>query len=241
MKKSNMISIVLLLLSWQLVGMNINNDIILPLPFDVLRQMVSDVQNPLFLRIIISTSNKALISFSVALLLAIVLGLLAGMTPIFEHLLRPIEVVLKTIPNITYMFMLLMWLSSETAVYYVIFFIVYPVIYSNVLQGMKTMDQDRKDVLRMYGETLRAKIVKIYLPQIYPFIKSSILSTLSLSIKVGVMAEVLGQVKYGIGKEMYLNKLNLDMTGVFSWTIWIIILVSVFEKVLKHVLPNLEE
>ena len=38
------------------------------------------------------------------------------------------------------------------------------------------------------------------------------------------MAEILGQVRYGIGKQLYISKINLDMTGVFAYTIVIIII-----------------
>lgn len=240
MKKSNIISICMLLLVWQLAGMAIGNDIILPLPLQVFGQMGSDLSHPRFITIVLSTLQKSLGSFGIALLIGTLLGILAGANRLVENFFRPVEILLKTIPNITYMFLLLMWLSSERAVSYVIFFIVFPVIYASVLQGMKGMDQDQKDVLLLYGETVMTRFWKIYLPQIYPFMKSSIFSTLSLSIKVGVMAEVLGQVKFGIGKEMYLNKLNLDMIGVFSWTIWIVLLVTMLESFVKFVLNVVE-
>lgn len=233
MKKSNIVSTGMLLVVWHFTAVSINNDIILPFPAQVFAQMSSDLLNPHFFIIVSSTVSKAFSSFFIALLLGTLLGILAGAVRLVENFFHPVDILLKTIPNITYMFILLLWLPSERAVSFVIFFIVFPVIYASVLHGMKVMDQDMKDVLALYGETFFTKFWKIYLPQVFPFVKSAVFSTMSLSIKVGVMAEVLGQVKYGIGKEMYLSKLNLDMINVFSWTIWIIVLVAVFEAITK--------
>jgi NitT/TauT family transport system permease protein len=38
------------------------------------------------------------------------------------------------------------------------------------------------------------------------------------------MAEVLGQVTVGIGRQIHLSRILLDTVRVFSWTIWIILL-----------------
>ena len=39
------------------------------------------------------------------------------------------------------------------------------------------------------------------------------------------MAEVLTQVRIGIGRQMsYAARIALDMTGLFAWTLWIILI-----------------
>jgi NitT/TauT family transport system permease protein len=45
-----------------------------------------------------------------------------------------------------------------------------------------------------------------------------------LGLKVGIMAEILGQVRSGIGRSMNYARLNLDTAGIVAWTIVIILL-----------------
>lgn len=233
MKKEFWLSTFIILLVWQCVSMTIpNSDIFLPSVFDVILRLVQDIQNQSFILHVSSTLQKTLVSFFVAFLLGISLGLISGMFERVERLFRPYELLLKAIPNISYMFLLLLWVrKTSDAVYFIVFFILFPVFYSATLTGVKSMEQDLKDVLRLYEEKFFVKIFKIYLPQCLSYIKGASLSCISLGFKVCVMSEVLGSVKYGIGKVMYINKINLDMTGVFSWTIVIILLNFILEKI----------
>lgn len=243
MKKEYLGSTLVLLIIWQCVSMSIHNaDIFLPSVIDVMMRLVKDIQSENFLLHIGATLNKTLVSFIFALIMGVSLGLLSGIYKRVEMIFRPYELLLKAIPNISYMFMLLLWVSKTSdAVYYIVFFILFPVFYSSTLTGVKSLDSDLKDVLRLYDESLFVKIYKIYLPQSVSYIKGAVLSGISLGFKVCVMSEVLGSVKYGIGKAMYINKINLDMTGVFSWTIVIILLNLLLENFIKIVINEFDK
>ena len=51
------------------------------------------------------------------------------------------------------------------------------------------------------------------------------------SFKVSVMAEILTQVQIGVGKQLSFDRNMLDMTGIFAWTIWIIIISLLVENI----------
>lgn len=243
MKREYILSTIVLLLVWQGVSMSIPNaDIFLPSVFDVFVRLLEDLQNEKFLLHVGATLNKTLVSFFAAMITGVSLGLLSGIYPRLEKFFRPYELLLKAIPNISYMFLLLLWVrKTSDAVYFIVFFILFPVFYSATLTGVKSMDTDLKDVLSLYGETFLTKLTKIYLPQCGSYIKGASLSCLSLGFKVCVMSEVLGSVKYGIGKAMYFDKINIDMIGVFSWTIVIILLNFGLEKIAQIVFNTLEK
>ena len=243
MKKEYVWSTFLLLIVWQGVSMSIHNaDIFLPSVIDVMMRLVQDIQSENFLLHVGATLNKTLVSFIFALVLGVSFGIFSGIYKRIEMIFRPYELLLKAIPNISYMFMLLLWVpKTSDAVYYIVFFILFPIFYTATLTGVRSLNQDLKDVLRLYDETLFVKIVKIYLPQSMSYIKGAILSGISLGFKVCVMSEVLGSVRYGIGKAMYLNKINLDMTGVFSWTIVIILMNFLLENLSKIVMNKFDK
>lgn len=59
-----------------------------------------------------------------------------------------------------------------------------------------------------------------YLPLIQGYILSAIQTTLPLGLKVGVMTEIFVSTQYGIGKQLYLARVQIDMTSIFAWVLW---------------------
>ena len=62
------------------------------------------------------------------------------------------------------------------------------------------------------------------LPDLLPEMLSTGKTAAGLGLKVGIMAEILGQVRSGIGRSMNYARLNLDTAGIVAWTIVIILL-----------------
>ena len=88
----------------------------------------------------------------------------------------------------------------------------------------------------LYPQPLSYTIFHVYLPLIKPSIISAILSILPLSLKIGVMAEVLIQTRAGIGTQLYLARMNIDMISVFAWTIYLVIMMTIEVSLVKKML-----
>ena len=137
--------------------------------------------------------------------------------------------ILKSIPNISYILIVLILTNSETAVTLISFMILFPMIYANVLTGMKHFDQDLRDVIRLYPENLWRMIFKVYLPLLKNYLFASLMSGLGLVFKVGIMAEILGSAPSGLGRQFQICRLNLDMVGIYAWTIWVVLFLALIE------------
>ena len=48
-----------------------------------------------------------------------------------------------------------------------------------------------------------------------------------------IMAEMFAQTRVGIGHELYFLRANLDITGVFAWTILIVLCSYLFDAILN--------
>ncbi|MBR3841409.1 MAG: ABC transporter permease subunit [Erysipelotrichales bacterium] len=241
MKKETWISLIILLITWSLLAAYIDNDIFLPTVSSVVLRIINEMGQGSFYITLLTTLLRTTVSFGVSFLLGVSLGILSGMYKLLYRFLSPIVVVLKTIPNISYMFLLLLWVSKvSTAVYYIGFFIVFPLFFDSAYNAVNQMDRDLKDVILLYDESFSTKLTKIYIPECMHAIKGVMISCISLSFKVCIMSEVLGFVKIGIGREMYFDKANLDLTGVFAWTIIVILLVFLLEQVVNLIFKKFE-
>ena len=72
----------------------------------------------------------------------------------------------------------------------------------------------------------------IYFPQTKPFFKSAGITGLGLAWKSGIAAEVISMPKLSIGRSLYEAKLYIETPELFAWTLTVIILSIITEKVL---------
>ena len=115
----------------------------------------------------------------------------------------------------------------------IVFFVLFPSFYSSFTNGFDAIDQSLREVMILYPQSLWRQIVKVELPLLKPYLAASYESGIGLAFKVGVMAEILGQVPDGIGKKLQWSYLNIEMAEVFAWTIWLIILLVLLEHGLR--------
>ena len=80
------------------------------------------------------------------------------------------------------------------------------------------------------------KIRYIYLSQVLPFFRSGCCVALGLCWKAGVAAEVIGIPDGSIGEHLYQAKVYLDTPDLFAWTVVIIVISLLFEKVFLGVI-----
>ena len=71
-----------------------------------------------------------------------------------------------------------------------------------------------------------------------PNFLSGIKSSLSLGVKVAVMAEILAGLPYGVGRAINFARIQFDMIGVFSWTIWLVIMILFIDYLLDKLIRS---
>ena len=66
--------------------------------------------------------------------------------------------------------------------------------------------------------------------EVLPFFRTGCIVALGLCWKAGIAAEVIGIPKNSIGEHLYNAKVYLDTPDLFAWTLVIVIVSLVFEK-----------
>lgn len=226
---------VLLCTVWTSIAYLVKNPFICPYPIEVLRCMLEQAKTSTFYIQIAYTLIRVLYSF----LLAFLIGVLCALLTFKQKRILPyVEkgiLVLRSIPNITFIILFLFWMNRETTITAVAFLLLFPIVYQNCLTSLQQIYQTYHDVLLIYPQTKMCTIKKIYIPLMKPSLFSSAITTLSLSFKVTVMGEILAQVPYGIGRSMQWEKLNVNLAGVMAWTIWLLIFVFITHAIVKRI------
>ncbi|MEG2507123.1 MAG: ABC transporter permease subunit [Longicatena sp.] len=236
MKKYRTISaLFVLFIIWEFLAIQIDNDFLFPYPLDVIALMGKQVMTASFYSTLGITLVRSLSGLCIAFILAFLCAFLSYKSNVFKDLFYPVLLLTRSVPNISYIIIVLVWFGRDRSASIVSFLIIFPTIYSSLFQGFLHIQQNLKNVLRLYPTKKSYQIWYVYIPLLQSAMQASLSNGISLAFKVGVMAEIIGQVQTGVGRQLNLCRLNSDMTGIFAWTGWII-LVLLFMEGMQHVL-----
>ncbi|MCD7950186.1 MAG: ABC transporter permease subunit [Erysipelotrichaceae bacterium] len=238
MKKKCLTCFILIVL-WQMTSLIVDKEVILPFPSDVFLRMLDYLTISLFYFSVFSTLLRIFISFILAMLIGVSLGIWAGLNHHVYELLEPIMALLQTIPQIGYILILLVWLNSLQALIVIVMLMILPLFYHNTVSGIQHIDRDLKDVIVLYHHSLCFNLRYAYLPLIGGYLASAISSALPMAFKVGVMAEIFVSSRQGIGKLLYNARVNFDMTSIFALILWMVIILMLINLITDTIIKYL--
>jgi len=218
---------------WQLIAILINNDIYIPRIQQVIEAIGIIFKEQNFSEVILSSFYRTMISYILALIFSMILGVLGAVYPFFKYLMQPINSFGKTIPTMVLVVLSLVWFDKDKTPFVVGFAITFPILYEGIRNSIMQIDKKIIDMTKIYQVSLKDKIKKIYLPVMKFYFMSIFVSTFSLTFKVVIAGEVHGQPKFGIGSQIQLEKVNFNTTGIFAWIVIIVIISLVLELINK--------
>lgn len=154
---------------------------------------------------------------------------------IVRSALSPLISALKATPVASITILILIWISSRNLSLVISFLMVFPIVYSILLEGLMSVDGKILEMAEVFHIRRAKRIKYIFLVHLVPFIRSAISSSLPLCFKSAVAAEVIAIPSSSIGSMLYDAKLYLDTASLFALTVAIIILSFSFEKGLIRV------
>lgn len=234
------LSIIALLVLWQITALVIQKPVILPFPISVLLRMIEMLSNISFYQAIVSTFFRIGIAFMIAMIIGVGLGLLSGLFHKVNEYLFPIMSLIQTIPQIAYILIVLVWFSSFVSLIIIICLMLIPTFYHNTVNGIQAIDQELKDVIQLYHQPFFYTIRKVYLPLIRNYILSAVDTCLPLSLKIGVMAEIFVQTQFGIGTQLYFARIQIDMIGIFAWTLWMVVFIFIITTIYRYIIHRMK-
>jgi NitT/TauT family transport system permease protein len=239
-KRYRILAVLFWLGIWQLTGIIVNNEILLATPSDVIKVFTVLAFKRAFWLSIMNSFFKIAAGFILAVVLGIVLAVMSERSLIIKEIITPFMKVVQATPVASFIVLVLLWVSSRNLSIVCSFLMVVPVIYTNVLQGL--LDTDPKMLQMAYVFCIRPlrKIRYIYIPAVMPYFVSASTVGLGLCWKAGIAAEVIGLPKFSIGEQLYEAKINLMTDQLFAWTIVIILVSLVSEKLMIRLIRSIE-
>ena len=218
------------LLVWQIASMLIDTQILFASPAATLIRLAELMRTADFWGPVAFSCLRIAAGFGLAFVLGIILAILSAGLPVIRELLSPIMKLIKAVPVASFVILALFWFSSRNLSILISFLMVLPIIYSNVLQGIQSMDRKMLEMAQVYRIGPARRIRYLYLPAVLPYLQSACQVGLGFCWKSGVAAEVIGIPTHSIGRELYEAKLYLLTEDLFAWTCVIVAISVIFEK-----------
>ena len=215
---------------WQLLAVSIDSKILLVGPVEVLERLGTIWQMENFWPSIWFTFYHIVLGFLLGLAAGVLLAALSARSRLAETLLWPFMATIKSVPVASFIVICLIWLSAKNVSVFISFLVVMPVVYGNMLSGIRAVDGNLLEMARVFRMPAGRKLKYVYLPELRPFIMSACGTALGMSWKAGVAAEIIGTPDGSIGKQLYYAKIWLDTDDLLCWTVIIVICSVAFEK-----------
>jgi NitT/TauT family transport system permease protein len=159
------------------------------------------------------------VGFGGAVVVAVLLGLLAFLSRLARGVVRDALTVLNSTSVFVWIVVSIIWFGlSNWAPIFTTFMITLPVVASNIVEGVASVDRrllEMGDVYRLSG---RRKFAAIVVPSTLPYLVAGMKVGFGLALKVSVVAEIFG-VTSGIGYVMNYSREVLATQMVFVWAL----------------------
>lgn len=229
---------------WQVSAMIVDTEFLFPSPIAVICRLFTMWLEEGFFLAIFNSFQKIVLGFMLGLVLGISLALIAARLSIVEDLLWPFMITIKSVPVASFIVLALMWLTSKELSVFISFLMVLPIIYTNILSGIKNSSREMDQMATVFRMPLSRRVLYIWIPRIKPFMLSACSIALGLSWKAGVAAELIGIPSNSLGEMLYYSKIYFNMLDLFAWTLVIVLISISFEKLfsafLKFIFGRIE-
>jgi NitT/TauT family transport system permease protein len=172
-----------------------------------------------------------------ALVVSFMLGIVIAMAMIgvrrLERYGMPIVKLLMAVPATCWILFAVLWFKGvELRIAFVLIVVCFPIFLIDLLDGMKAISKDLRDMFWALRPTYVQYAIKLLLPAIIPAVFTSWKVNLSLAIRVVTFAELVGAVS-GIGYGLVVAQELFSVADVFAWTLILIVILLISQGLLE--------
>lgn len=232
-------------LIWLWVSSRIGSDLIFPSPKAVFRELglLMTNQSDSLLRYGVRANFWLITAVSLlrvlwGVLISIILGtLLAYLTSvsrILNTILTPALSAIKATPVASFIILAMLWFEKTDLPVFIMALIVIPIVWANVSEGIRSVDAGLRQVAQIYRFSFWKRLFRLYVPSVAPYFLAACQSSLGMAWKAGVAAEILAVPEHAIGSEIFFSKQYLYPETLFAWSLIVIILSLIIEKLFVY-------
>jgi len=211
-------------------------------PHEVIIQLADMVTNPLAGKSLFghiwASTQRILIGFVIASVVAVPLGLLMALNPYINAVVKPVFDLLKPMPPIAWISISILWFGiGEASKVFIIIIGTFVPCLLNSYNGVRLIEPELYDVVRMLGGNRRQEIINVCFPASFPAIFAGLQISLSIAWTCVLAAELVS-ARSGLGFVIILG-MNLSRPALIVGGMVVIAVVAWLTTLLVTVLEKL--
>jgi len=201
----------------------------LPRPYEVVLQLWSMMFDPLagksLLGHIWASTQRILIGFTIASLVAVPLGLMMALNRYVNAIVKPLFDLLKPMPPLAWISIAILWFGiGETSKVFIIIIGTFVPCLLDAYNGVRLVEPELYDVIRMLGGKRRHEIIQVCFPAAFPAIFAGLQIALSIAWSCVLAAELVS-ARSGLGF-IIIRGMNLSRPAMIVGGMVVIALVA---------------
>ena len=221
---------------WYIASEIVGMELLIPSPTAVLGAFSQLIAQKEFYISCLSSLIKVLSGWAAGIFAGIILGTLTHKSGVLKAFFQPMLHIIKSTPVASFIVLALVLMSSRAVPVFTCALITAPVIWANVSEGLASPDKRLIEMADFFNMSRKKKISHIYIPSALPYFSAAATTTMGLAWKAGIAAEVICSPKNTIGAGISDAKIYLETPSLFAWTITVIILSVILEKIIGRIL-----
>ncbi len=220
--------------AWTLVGGAVGEEILLPSPAKVFETLWALWGTAVFWRSVTLSLLRILGGFVAAVAVGTLLAVLTTHCRPLHVLLSPLLHIVRAAPVASFIILAYVWIRVQILPAFIAFLMVVPLIWANVCEGIVNTDNKLLETARVFRLGRWKTLTHIHLPSVQPYFIAACTTGLGFAWKSGIAAEVICTPADSIGKQLYSAKAYLETPEVFAWTVTVVLLSVLLERLLLH-------
>lgn len=180
------------------------------------------------------TFQEMAAGFAVGTAVGIAVGLLFGSVPFIGRIFDPFILALYSLPKIALAPLLIIWFGLDMAPKIVLSaMIVFFLVFFNTMNGVRNVDRELIDVVRLMGASRRQVLQKVTMPAALASIFVGLRVSLPYALVGAVTGELIASNK-GLGSLIQRSAAYFDTSGVFAALIVLMLITTVLDVGLQR-------
>lgn len=224
------LSLLLLLMVWQITASLLSSEL-LPSPLAVIYSMWYHLNEGEILHHLGITLVRVSISFVIAMIVGVAIGMLMGSREVWDRSLDSIIILGLNVPALVTIILCYIWFGlTETAAILAVAVNKIPMVVISIREGARAIDKELLEVGQVYRLSRKDIFFKIYLPQLYPYLFGSARNGLALIWKIVLVVELLGRSD-GVGFQLANFFQFFDISSILAYTFAFAAVIFILEAV----------
>jgi NitT/TauT family transport system permease protein len=224
-------AVAVILVAWTLLSWRYGA-YVLPSPLAVVTGFVEIVRSGEIWWHSAASLYRIAVGFGAAVLVSLLMGLGAFVSSLARGVVRDFLAILNSTSIFVWIVISLIWFGlSHWAPIFTTFMITLPVVASNLVEGVASVDRRLLEMGDVYRLGRREKFAAIVIPSTVPYLVAGMKVGFGLALKVSVVAEIFG-VTSGIGYIMNYSREILATQMVLVWALVMILVMVATDKLI---------